>query len=323
MLSPDGLSALGLACEAGHVEVVQQLSSHAAVDVNAGNAAGRTPLVAALERSQHECVRVLLQHPSHSLSRAGVRPPYLPPTLKAMVNLYRNNSQVRHALVLSAPPPSLVLDGAVHAGDSCVAGGGEVASVLLSLPRPFQVVQHVLRRACPESLAKQVHSFADKIQPEEGAVVLYISGEILVTPEGPALCLPSAQPAPTNVLLSSLVNALSAAPTLVLLLDAVAVRVDEAASQSARSNPHAHILPPLLHPSMAVVGGASTERLQVVGSRCSAFSAVLAREILHGVTMQQLHQRTNQQLAAAPRTPASSPPPPAILISNLLQDWLF
>lgn len=92
-----------------------------------------------------------------------------------------------------------------------------------------------------------------------------------MTPEGPALCLPSAQPAPTNVLLSSLVDALAAAPTLVVLLDAVAVRVDEAASQSARSNPHAHILPPLLHPKMAAVGGASTERLQVsrggMGSR--------------------------------------------------------
>lgn len=47
--------------------------------------------------------------------------------------------QVRHALVLSAPPPSLVLDGAGRAGEACIAGGGEVASVLLSLPRPFQV----------------------------------------------------------------------------------------------------------------------------------------------------------------------------------------
>lgn len=49
------------------------------------------------------------------------------------------NRQVRHALVLSALPPSLVLDGAGRAGDACIAGGGEVASVLLSLPRPFQV----------------------------------------------------------------------------------------------------------------------------------------------------------------------------------------
>lgn len=48
-LTPDGLSALGLACECGQVEVVQQLASHAAVDVNAGDSAGRTPLVAALE----------------------------------------------------------------------------------------------------------------------------------------------------------------------------------------------------------------------------------------------------------------------------------
>lgn len=47
--------------------------------------------------------------------------------------------QVRHALVLCAPPPSLVLDGVGRAGEGCVAGGGEVASVLLSLPRPFQV----------------------------------------------------------------------------------------------------------------------------------------------------------------------------------------
>lgn len=37
----------------------------------------------------------------------------------------------------------------------------------------------MLRRASPESLATQVHSFAEKIQPEEeGAVLLYISGEV-------------------------------------------------------------------------------------------------------------------------------------------------
>lgn len=186
--------------------------------------------------------------------------------------------------------------------------------------------------------------------------------QILLTPEGPALCMPSTQPAPTNVLLSSLVNALAAAPTLVLLLDAISVRVDEAASQCARSNPHAHILPPLLHPNMAAVGGMSTERLQVgersgggagddwvggdmrmggdecggrqvtdgrclvlqvVGSRCSAFSAVVAREILHGVSVQQLHRRTNLQLATVPRSSASSPPSPAVLLSNFTHDWLF
>lgn len=41
--------------------------------------------------------------------------------------------------MLCAPPPSLVVDGVGRAGEGCVAGGGEVASVLLSLPRPFQV----------------------------------------------------------------------------------------------------------------------------------------------------------------------------------------
>lgn len=54
-LSRDGLSALGLACEAGHVDVVQQLASHATVDVNAGDRAGRTPLVAALEVTMNHC----------------------------------------------------------------------------------------------------------------------------------------------------------------------------------------------------------------------------------------------------------------------------
>lgn len=60
-LTPDGLSALGLACECGQVEVVQQLASHAAVDVNAGDLAGRTPLVAALEVSnvQNVCLTPL------------------------------------------------------------------------------------------------------------------------------------------------------------------------------------------------------------------------------------------------------------------------
>ena len=47
------------------------------------------------QRAQHECVRVLLQHPSHSISKSGIRPPYLPPSLKSMVNLYRNNTQVK------------------------------------------------------------------------------------------------------------------------------------------------------------------------------------------------------------------------------------
>lgn len=88
-----------------------------------------------------------------------------------------------------------------------------------------------------------------------------------MTPEGPALCLPTTQAAPTNVLLSSLVQALAATPTLVLLLDAVGVKVDEAASPCARANPYPHILPSLVHPNMAAVGGVSTERLQVGGGR--------------------------------------------------------
>lgn len=54
-MSRDGLSALGLACEAGHVDVVQQLASHSTVDVNAGDSAGRTPLVAALEVTKSHC----------------------------------------------------------------------------------------------------------------------------------------------------------------------------------------------------------------------------------------------------------------------------
>lgn len=90
-----------------------------------------------------------------------------------------------------------------------------------------------------------------------------------MTPEGPALCLPTTQAAPTNVLLSSLVQALAATPTLVLLLDAVGVKVDEAASSCARANPYPHILPALVHPNMAAIGGVSTERLQVGGGRSS------------------------------------------------------
>ena len=77
-LSPDGLSALGLACEAGHVDVVQQLASHAAVDVNAGDAVGRTPLVAALEVGRlPRCPPRLSVCLSVSPREAGERVPYL------------------------------------------------------------------------------------------------------------------------------------------------------------------------------------------------------------------------------------------------------
>ena len=103
-----------------------------------------------------------------------------------------------------------------------------------------------------------------------------------MTPEGPALYLPSAQPAPTNILLSSLVKALAATPTLVLLLDAMGVKVDEAASQCSRSNPYAHILPPLLHQNMVAVGGVSTERLQVGGRRGERLSRY-DREIIDNI----------------------------------------
>lgn len=41
------------------------------------------------------------------------------------------------------------------------------------------MVQHVLRKSSPESLNAQMEDFAAKIQPEvEGAVILYISGEV-------------------------------------------------------------------------------------------------------------------------------------------------
>ena len=48
---PDGLTALGLGCEAGHISVVQTLTSHPGIDINAGQDRedGRTALVAALE----------------------------------------------------------------------------------------------------------------------------------------------------------------------------------------------------------------------------------------------------------------------------------
>ena len=55
--------------------------------------------------------------------------------------------QPRAALVLSCPPPSLVVDGAGvrrgarggGGGGTATAGGAEMASALLQLPRPFQV----------------------------------------------------------------------------------------------------------------------------------------------------------------------------------------
>ena len=48
-LTKDGLSALGLACEAGNVEIVQVLSSCPEIDINASGEEGRTPLVVSLE----------------------------------------------------------------------------------------------------------------------------------------------------------------------------------------------------------------------------------------------------------------------------------
>ncbi|CAL4128401.1 unnamed protein product, partial [Meganyctiphanes norvegica] len=239
--------------------------------------------------------------------------------------------QVRQALVLSAPPPSLVLDGAGRAGDSCVQGGGEISSVLLSLPRPFQVIQHVLRRATPQSLETQVQEFSSKIDPEQpGAVVLCISGEILITPAGPALRLAgAANAAPTNVLLGALIEALSAAPTLVVLLDVVSVRLDE--SVKSLPLPQTHILPPLLHPNMAVIAGISKEKLQVTGARCSPFSVAVAGEVLHGVTLMQLHQRVGQTLQRRPAyTPNAAPADleerkqdPPMLATNMVHEWLF
>ena len=91
--------------------------------------------------------------------------------------------------------------------------------------------------------------------------------------------------------------------------------------------------------------------IQVSGSRCSTFSRILSEEILHGVSLTQLHKKTNITLCALKNqdhyddqdllqehyvTPGgdeesigasisdpNSSKTKAVLLSNMMHDWLF
>lgn len=65
--------------------------------------------------------------------------------------------------------------------------------------------------------------------------------------------------------------------------------------------------------------------LQVIGSRCTPFSAACAREIIHGVTLPQLHERINLSLKQERREENSSPSSrsKAVFVSNMTYEWLF
>ncbi|XP_018024295.1 uncharacterized protein LOC108680041, partial [Hyalella azteca] len=67
--------------------------------------------------------------------------------------------------------------------------------------------------------------------------------------------------------------------------------------RGATDTPLAFALPPLVHPNMAaIVGFSKNNKKAFRSSQASAFSSVVSSEILHGVTLQQLHQRVAQKL---------------------------
>ncbi|RXG56609.1 hypothetical protein Avbf_05058 [Armadillidium vulgare] len=191
-------------------------------------------------------------------------------------------------------------------------------------------------------LNKCLQSFSSKIAKKgPGVSIVFLSGEITVTSYGPCLLFRSDQGlAPLSYPISSLLDMLKTVPTLLLILNITGISIDEDIPQDShmQSHPECYVMPPLVHSNMASIGAVMQSKMTVSGPRCSAFIKSLRKEILHGVSLAQLHQRVNLTLmqdedtstllsnypsSLADGSTVSYGKAKAFFISNMNQDWMF